>query len=152
MAQEILIASKVSYSQNEKELVRNIFNKVNELVNIINTKDTAIFDGDEFFTSQQWYVGKDQGQQLMIYRKVFPNVGALPNAGRLNFPHGLALDNTWDFVKIYGVSKDPVSLFFAPLPNENIFMGLTATDIQIDTTSDWSNFTDTRVVIEYTRP
>jgi len=151
MAQEILIADNASYSQNDKELLRNLYRKINELVYIINTKDSGIFNDEEFFTSQQWYVGKDQGEQQMIYRKAY-GFGALPNTGVINIPHGLALTADWDFIKIYATSKNPGAIQWIPLTNPEISYMVDAVNINITTTADLSAYTNTRVVLEYTQP
>lgn len=152
MAQEILIADKVSFTQNDKELTRNIFRKVNDLVYIINTKDTAIYTDEEFFTSQQWYVEKDQGEQQMIYRKCIIYNGALPNAGIINIPHGILLTDDWDFVKIYGISQSPGTHFWVTIPTPEIAIFVNLTDIRISTTADYTPFTRTKIILEYIKP
>jgi len=155
MAQEILVSDNVAYSQDDKQLLRNIYRKTNELVYIINTKDTGIFNDEEFFTSQQWYVGKDQARQQMIFRKVI-EFGALPNTGTTNVAHNLnpggTINNTWDFVKIYGTAKDPVTPQWIPLAHPAITIVITNTNVSITTTANLSAYTETRVILEYTKP
>jgi len=151
MAQENLLAYNVAYSQDDKQLLRNIFRKTNELVNIINTKDTGIFNDEEFFTAQQWNVGKDQGEQQVLYRKAF-DAGALPNIGTLTVAHNLSLDANWDFIKIYGTAKDSTGVQWVPLAHPDITIVIDNTNINITTTSNLSAYTTTRIILEYTKP
>jgi len=155
MAQEILIASKVAYSQDDKQLLRNVYRKVNDFTYIINTKDTGIYNDEEFFTSQQWYVNKAVGDQETIYRKVI-DCGALPNSAIKLVAHNLnpggTIDNTWDFIKIYGVAKDPGTPQWIPLAHPDIILLVNNTNIVITTTANLSAYTDTKIIIEYIKP
>jgi len=149
MSEEILIADKVNFSQNDKELLRNVFRKTNELVYIINTKDTAIYNDEEFFTSQQWYFGQDQGEQKMIYRKVI-DFGALPNAGVKSVAHNLPVNASWDFIKATIKAFDPIAVqWIVDDPGLEMTIGTAA--ISIETTIDYSDFTQCQVILEYTK-
>ena len=139
MTQENLLATKANFSQDDKQLIRNIFDKTNELIYIVNTKDTGIFTRSEFFTAMQWNVDREQGQQRIVYRKVV-NTGALPNTGTTNTPHNLktgGIDNTWDFIDIYlSKAKDPATPRFISGAHPNIAIDIDATNINITTTAE----------------
>lgn len=150
MSKQNLLADKVAYSQNDKELLRNVYRKINELVYIINTKDTGIYNNEEIFTAQQWYLEKNVGEQQIIFRKVFENI-ALPNAGTTSVAHGLNLDANWDFIKIYGTAKDPATPAWISLATLTT-IDIDTTNINITSTIDLSAYTNGRIVIEYTKP
>ena len=145
-----LIASNVGYSTNDKELIMNLYRKINELVYIINTKDTGIFNDEEILTSQQWYVGKGQYKKQTIYRKAF-KIGALPNTNTINVPHNINITEDWDIIKAWFTSKDPVGVNWITDSYPTLTFMVDDTYITIITSNDLSAYTDTRVIIEYTK-
>ena len=152
MAQDIIIATKASFSQDDKELVRNLYSKINELVYIINTKGTALYTESELFTSKQWYVGQDPNQPKQIYRKSY-EIGALPNTGTINIPHGLALDTNWDFITIsVGTAKSTLLTQWIPITNPDISIMIDAVNINVTTTTNLATYINTRIILEYTKP
>ena len=151
MAEEIFQVSKVYYSPNKETLLLNIFNKVNDIVYTINTKDTGIYNNEEFFTCQQWYVDRGQNQKSILWRKAY-NIGALPNSATINIAHGLPLTTDWDFIKIYGTAKDPIAIQSIPLSNPNISIMISTVNINITTTANLSAYTNTKIILEYIKP
>jgi len=154
-----LIASKVNFSQNDKELIRNIYRKTDELVYLINTKDTAIYDYEEIFTSQQWYAGQEQNEQKMIYRKVI-DFGALPAAGTKSVAHNLNKDITgatipinanWDFIKIRLKAFDPASVTWFANLGHFCSVSVSALNVLVQVQTNLSAFTQSEVILEYTK-
>ena len=88
-----------------------------------------------------------------LYRKVL-NFGALPNASEKSVSHNIA--NLKDIIKLSAISKSTSVYFPIPLGSSaslsaNIYMIATNTDITIGAGSDRSGFTQTYVIIEYTK-
>lgn len=154
MANEILIAKKANFSQDNNQLIRNIFNRVNDLVYIMNTKYTAIYDNTEVFTSKQWYFGQNTNKQKMMYQKVI-DTGALPNAGATATNHNLGdggapITGDWDIIFKTLKAFDPVNTQWIVDPPQT-FIIIDATQVSIITSLDLSAFTQSQVILEYTK-
>ena len=159
MAGENITATKVNFSQNDKELLRNIFRKINDFVYIINAKDTGIYNDEEVFTSQQWYVNRPINQQKMIFRKIV-DVGTLPNVATTSTSHELNRDATgavipitadWDIIRIRLKAFDPAGIIWIDASDPRITISVDATDIDVTTIDDFSAFTQCGVILEYTK-
>jgi len=89
-----------------------------------------------------------------LYRKAV-YFGALPNAATKSVAHGVKFNGHPKIVHIYGVARDKEGGIFLPLPyssltlNQNVSLYATAFDVCIKTNEDYSEYTDTLVVIEY---
>jgi hypothetical protein len=107
-------------------------------------KSIGAFLTSEVKTFARW------ANEKPIYRKVV-NTGTLPNATSANTAHGLTGHT---LVKIYGVASDGTNQ--RPLPyasttlNNVIQVTTNATNIIITTAIDYSSYTSSYVVLEYT--
>ena len=83
------------------------------------------------------------------------NFGALPNAGTKSVPHNIPINGSYTFTRIYGAASDTTGLNYIPLPYasptaaNNIELNLDATNVNIITGSNRSNFNITYVIVEY---
>lgn len=143
-----------------KELLVRLYQNINLIALVLNTKDTGYYDTQEY-PSQQLFPNPDNSSQTAmpavyrdIYRKVI-NFGALPNTGTTSVAHYIDINNAYSFTRIYGCASDTTGLNFIPLPYasptlaNNIELRVTSTNVVITTGSNRSNFTICYVVLEY---
>lgn len=145
-----IIATKVAYTQDQERLIKNMYNKINNLVNIINYKDTAIYNNEEIHTSQKWFIGEKAGQQKMVYRVVI-KTGALVNTGTTTTAHNLPVTQDWNFIEISGTANSSAFDEWIPLNDANISIKIDLTDIIITTDADFSDFDSSNVILLYTK-
>ena len=152
MSQEKMVATNVGFTKDTNQLVKMLYRKINELVYIINTKDSAIYNDHEFFTSQQWCVGSSQGKQQGIYRKCIEYDGPLPDNDTLSIAHNISgINNNWFFTKITAISYSPAAGLWMSLPDSDTSVFVDATNVMFETESDYSDFTKTIITLEYTK-
>ncbi len=86
-----------------------------------------------------------------VFRKVIP-FGALPNSTTKSIAHGINVDANFTLVDSWASATDPVGLTaitFAYDPTSSVYLNMGATNVNITTTADYSNYTRSFVVIEY---
>ena len=94
----------------------------------------------------------DSTSQAAVYRQAFRLVvdfGALPNNGTFSVPHGLTITNTWSFTRIYATASDQTGFNFLPIPSANVNLTVNATNVNITTVGNYSNYNECIVVLEY---
>lgn len=145
-----------------KELLVRLYQNINNIVLILNTKDTGIYSQTEFINTQQYFpqqsviFGTNQETNYRtVYRKVI-NFGALPNAGSKSVAHNIPVDERYSLTRLYASATNPVSTFsLIPIPfaspvlNENIKIEMTGTNITITTGINRTAYTICYVVAEY---
>jgi hypothetical protein len=121
------------------------------LANNINSKEGALYVPIEKLNSAQYFLAGNPQNYRAVYRMVV-NFGALPNTGTKSVPHNIVnWNNQCRLVRSYGAATDPIGLNALPIPNDGIFLKNNATDVTITTTADFSAYTESTVVLEYTR-
>lgn len=116
--------------------------KIEELENL------DLYSLEEIQTASKWIDNKP------IYRKVIAT-GALPNATQKSVPHGIA--NMDKVVKILGVAENPTSRAFAVLPlvsgtaGASVLVTAYTDRIVMQTGSNWSVFSSSYIILEYTK-
>jgi hypothetical protein len=151
-----------------KELLVRMYQNINNMAMVINTKDTGIYPTSEFVNSQVWFPNPaydsstpQTATQRQVFRKVI-NFGALPNAGTRNVAHGLTFDANTTLTRLYGAASNPAALAYIPLPfatptalNANISLSLGLVgpipSVIVTTGIDYSAYTVCYVVIEFIR-
>ena len=136
------------------ELIVRLYQQVNNLSISTNNKVSGYYLQEEFITSANYFntASSDQLDLRPEFRKTF-NIGALP-AGVTNFPHNLAITNTWQFTQIYGAASDNIGFNYYPLPfasaggAANIELRVNAANIVI-TNNSGINFTSCIVTLAY---
>lgn len=142
-----------------KELLVRLYQNINNIVLILNTKDTGVYSESEFINGQQYFpatiTGTNQASNYRtVYRKVI-NFGALPNAGAKTVAHNIAIDARYSLTRLYASATDPLALSMIPIPfaspvlNENIKLEMTGTNIVITTGINRTAYTICYVVAEY---
>lgn len=148
-------------SKEFKELLVRLYQNVNLIANVINTKDSGYYDTATFVNGQLYFpnpaapgTASQSSNFRQVYRKVF-DMGALDNAGLTTKLHGITCDANTTFTRIYGVATNPVAPYsYIPLPyvgaaGGSIELNVDGTRINIITTDDKTAYTRCYVVVEY---
>jgi hypothetical protein len=144
-----------------KELLVRLYQNLNNISLMVNIKDSAYYNTQEFVNGQVFfpnpvYTSGTTVKPVLrpVYRLVI-NFGALPNAGTATVAHGLVINEGYTFTRIYGCASDPINFVYLPLPYasptdvDNIEVNVDATNVTIITGSDRTAFTTTYVILEY---
>jgi len=140
-----------------KELLVRLYQNINNIALALNLKDSAYYVEEEFVNGQTFpavnpAASSSFGRQA--YRKVF-QFGALPNAATKTLAHGLTVNNTLNFTRIYGCASDKTGFNYIPLPYSstvaanNIELRLNTTNIVVTTGSNRSAFTQAWIIVEF---
>lgn len=138
-----------------KELMVRLYQNVNNIATVLNTKNSALYLKEEFVTGQQYFnpTSSSQLELRAAFRKVV-DCGALA-AGVKNILHGLAVTTAWKFTLINGVASNTTTRVYYPLPFAgvgvgNISVSVNATQVVINNNSGVT-FTDAYVTLEYVK-
>lgn len=144
-----------------KELLVVIYQNINLMALVINTKGTGIYQNQEFVNGQVYFSNpslSSQTTQLPTERQVWRqviNFGSLPNATSKSVAHNIPITPAVTFTRIYATSSDTTNKNYIPIPyasasgTDNIQLDVDATNVTITTASDRTTFTVTYVVLEY---
>lgn len=82
------------------------------------------------------------------------NFGTLPNTGTKSVAHNIPITVGVTFTRIYATASDTAGSLYIPIPfvettGNEIQIDVDATNVNITTTSDRTNFTICYVVLEY---
>ena len=121
------------------------------LANNINSKEGALFIPVEKLTSGQYFIKNDPQNFRAVYRMTV-DFGALPNTATKSVAHNIVGWNSqFRLTRAYGSATDPVGLQALPIPNDGIFLKNDATNVIVTTTADFSAFTESTIVLEFTK-
>lgn len=148
--------------ENWNQFAVKLYQVLNKIVLLANAKDTGLYDLAEFVTSQQWFPNPSvlnantSSSPLQLYRQTFRkviNFGALPNATSKAVAHQIDIPDDATLTRLYAAASDINNQIFVPIPyvsttGDFIQLDMDATNITITTTSDWTAYTRTYVVIE----
>lgn len=137
---------------NDLEGLREAVNDLyQDIATTVNSKEGALFVPIEKLTSGQYFIASNPQNNRAVYRMVV-DFGALPNTGTKSVAHNIVgWDANFRLVRAYGAATDPIGLSAVPIPNDNIFLEINSTDVIITTTANFSAYTDSTIVIEYTK-
>jgi hypothetical protein len=152
-------------SEEFRELLVRLYQNLNNMAIVINTKDSAYYSTQEFLNSQLFFANPSMdsntanGIQLRQAFRTTIDFGALPNAGTKSVAHNIDISiiiplTTFSFTRIYGAASKPDQTSFIPLPYSsatlinNIELSVTDTDIVITTSIDYSAYNGI-IVVEY---
>jgi hypothetical protein len=147
-----------------KELLVRMYQNLNSMALSINNKESSFYDTSETVKGQSFFANKandsstssaPEGRQ--VFNKVI-NFGALPNAAIKNYAHGIDIKRGFTFTRIYGCATqqentNPAVAFNAiSIPYSTIvLLDISATDVVITTTADYSSYANTYIVLEYVK-
>ena len=136
-----------------------------EIIEVVNLKETGIYDKSEFLCGKSYYPTKDSAsdQRLKlrpVYRKVI-EFGALPDGSApatasKTIAHGLTINTGFTITELYGNATNPgtsyIQLpFSSPTLNENISLKMDALNVTVTTGIDMTAYTVCRIIIEFLR-
>ena len=142
-------------------LLVRLYQQINLIALVLNTKDTGLYSLQEFINGQQFFPNPaydsstpTTATQRQVFRFIV-NFGALPNNASKSVAHGLTITSNFTFTRIYACASDTTNKSYLPIPfaspilAENIKLSVDATNVTIATGSNRSTYTTTYVVIEY---
>lgn len=143
---------------NLKLLLVRLYQDLNYMANVLNVKDTGQYtNAFEMVNNQQWFpdpalnsLSSTTPTQRPVFRTVI-NFGALPNFATKSVPHNILVNKGYSFTRIYGTATDPVGFTYLPIPHEapSIQIDVDATNVNITTLANLTNYTITYVILEY---
>ena len=149
-------------SREFREVLVRIRTSLNKISVLLNLKDTGYYPRSEFVNGQSYFpnplLSATGTSQTATYRQVYRlviNFGSLPNTATKSVAHGLTPDARWSFTRIYATASDTTSFAYIPIPYaspvlaDNIAINVDATNVNITTGSDRTNFDTCYVVLEY---
>jgi len=139
-----------------------LIEQLKQISNAINIREIGWFLDEELLsgkafipTSNTLSDGGTSQQFRQVLRKVI-DFGTLPNAGTKSIPHGINVTSNFTLVTLYGAATDPVALIGFQFPYADpiaiinaVALTIDATNVNITTGINRSNFTRAFIVIEY---
>jgi len=118
----------------------------------VNDKEIGQYLQTEIISGQKFFNDEDTKNAHTVFRKAI-NFGALPNATTKSFPHQIAVSPSTRFTRIYATSNSPSSYipipFSHPTAANAIALEVSSTNVVITTGIDYSEYTETFVILEY---
>jgi hypothetical protein len=141
----------IELPEDPKEM-RDMLNDVYQgIASTVNTKEGALYVPIEKLTSGQYFTPGNPQINREVYRMVV-DFGTLPSTGTKNVAHNIVgWNDQFRLTRAYGAATDPIGLTAVPIPNDNIFLEINATNVIVTTTADFSTYTDSTIVIEFTK-
>lgn len=138
-----------------RELLVRLYQNINNIALVLNTKTTSYYLNQEFNTSNQFFNPADATQNPLNLKpsyRIAVNTGAF-GAGVTTVAHGLAVNASWKWISILGAATDSVHLLGYPITfggaaGNSIEVYVDATNININNQSGVT-FTSSVVVLEY---
>ena len=136
-----------------KELLVRLYQNVNNIALVLNTKSTGYYINEEFVSGKLFFNPESNDPlQLRPGYIIAVNTGAL-GAGVTAIDHNIAVIDSFKWMFIYGAATDTVTIVGYPLPfagaaGNNIEVSVTATQVLINNNSGVT-FTDSQVTLEY---
>lgn len=145
-----------------KELLVRLYQNLNNMALGINNRDAGYYILQEFVNGQIWFANPALNSSTsqypalrQVFRKVI-NFGALPNTATKSVAHNITgINNATTFTRIYATASDTTVHLYIPIPYaspilaNNIELNVDATNVNITTGSNRSNFNICYVVLEY---
>lgn len=120
------------------------------LTSSLNSKEGGLYVPQEKITNQQYFDEDNPQQNKNVYRMVV-DFGSLPNSTSKSVNHDIDWNDSYRLTRSYGASTNINSQESLPIPNDGILLEINSTNVIVTTTSDRSSYTDTTIVIEYTK-
>lgn len=142
-----------------KELIVRLYQYINNIAFVLNTKDSAYYLMQQFATSGLMFSTTNDVNNMRPLYRIVVNCGALPNAATKTIPHGITptdFTSSWTFLKIYGAASDTTGKTYIPLPYSsaaaianNIEVKVDSTNVYITTGINYSNYNVSYIILEY---
>jgi len=142
------LVDKIQYTQNQDDLVFNLYKGVNDLIDITNIKKNGILFNGETSSCEQWYLNTPGSEPKPVFTIVV-DCGALPNTGTIVIPHNIPIITGWKIISFDGTATDPTLLHTISMKSNTINIIITSINICITTTANLSAFTESHLIIKY---
>ena len=136
-----------------KELLVRLYQNVNNIALVLNTKSTGYYINEEFVSGKLFFNPESNDPlQLRPGYIMAVNTGAL-GSGVTAIDHNIAVTDSFKWMFIYGSATDTITIVGYPLPfagatGNNIEVSVTSTQVLINNNSGVT-FTDSQVTLEY---
>lgn len=146
----------IDFAKDPNIFYSQLTNLYKKMASSTNSRELGFYFPQETATFSEFFVPNDPQKRRNVYRMVV-DFGALPAAGTKSVAHDIAFDSNYRLTRLYGAATDPIGLNYIPLPyasptlNENISLNLDSTNVNVTVGIDRSAFTDTYIVIEFTK-
>ncbi len=141
----------IEFPEDQTEFRYQLNDTYQRIATTVNTKEGALYVPEEKVTGGQYFDPTDTQKNKIVYRMVV-DFGALPNAGTKSVPHNIpGWNDQFRLTREYGAATDPIALRALPLPNSGILLENDSTDVTVTTTTNRSAYTETTIVLEYTK-
>lgn len=136
----------------DPEELRDELNDVYQTIaSAVNNKIGGLYVPQEKINSQQYFDTTNIQRFKSVYRMVV-NFGALPDTATKSVAHNISgWNSNFRLTMAYGAATDPIGLQALPIPNDGILLSVDDQEVIVTTTSDLSAYTDTTIVVEYTK-
>ena len=148
-----------------RELLVRLYQNINNIALVVNTKDTGIYTNTApFVNGQTWFAdpaltsvaasNRTTPTERQVVRTVI-NFGALPNTATKSVAHNIICNASTTFTRIYATASDTTGFNYIPIPYaspvlaNNIEINVDATNVNITTGSNRTNFNICYVILEY---
>jgi hypothetical protein len=142
-------------SQEFKELLVRLYQNLGTMATVLNLKDTGYYPLGEFSNSQLFFPNPAYSSSTSVlpaYRgvtRIVVNFGSLPNTGTKSVAHGLTPTPSWTFTRIYATASDTTGMTYIPIPSAQANLTVDATNVNITTTANLTNYNVCYVVLEW---
>lgn len=159
------LGSSAFSAQSVAELVVRLHQQMNSMALAINAKDTGFYVLEEFAPGQQWFsnpLDQERRHKSRVMRQVFRKVidfGALPNNTTKSVAHEIDVSTGvtgTKWTRIYGTATNTANGSGIHIPHssttslgDNIRINVDATNVNVQTGSDRTQFNHTVIVLEY---
>lgn len=141
----------VELSEDPKDMRYEINDLYQTIVSSLNNKIGGLYVPQEKLNSEQYFKINNTQTFRNVYRMVV-DFGALPNTSSKSVLHNIpGWNNNFRLTSSFGAATDPQTLQALPIPNLGILVEINSTSVTITTITNRSNFTESTVVIEYTK-
>jgi hypothetical protein len=139
----------IQFPENPTEFRYQLNDTYQKIAATVNSKEGALYVPIEKITGGQYFTD-DPFNNDVVYRMTV-DFGALPNSGTKSVAHNIDWNSDYRLRRAYGGSTDPVAEEGLPIPNDGIFLKNNSTNVIVTTTANFSSFTETTIVLEYTK-
>lgn len=141
----------VDLSEDSKEMRFDINDLYQSIASAVNNKIGGLYVPEEKINSEQYFDADNPQKLKQVYRMTI-DFGALPNTGSKSVSHNIpGWNSAYRLTSAWGGATDPINLEALPIPNDGIFLKNNSTTVTVTTTSDFSAFTASTIVLEYTK-
>lgn len=144
------LPQSIEIPQDYKDFRKQFNDLYQRITASLNSKEGGLYTPNEKLTNQQYFDENDPQNNKSVYRMVV-DFGALPNAGTKNVAHNIPWDSSYRLTRAYGGATTANGDRSLSIPNDGICLEINSTNVSIITTTDRSEYTETTVVLEYTK-